>query len=146
MMGCYDPMMYVFTTIPYPHGHWQLQELLWNPINTIIDDKINTPRGGPTEISAESKSLDDAASWWTGSKTCSETARSPQNYVFVFGIMSRKVYNNHVIIHCLFLMFHSLSMTQHHDEPVWRCESKRNHATSVLPAKHRQVPVVSFLL
>ena len=23
-------MMYLFTTVPHPHGHWQLQELLGN--------------------------------------------------------------------------------------------------------------------
>ena len=25
-----DVMMYLFTTVPHPHGHWQLQELLGN--------------------------------------------------------------------------------------------------------------------
>ena len=28
-------MMYLFTTVPHPHGHWQLQELLGNQIYTI---------------------------------------------------------------------------------------------------------------
>ena len=23
-------LMYLFTTVPHPHGHWQLQELLGN--------------------------------------------------------------------------------------------------------------------
>ena len=25
-----DDVMYLFTTVPHPHGHWQLQELLGN--------------------------------------------------------------------------------------------------------------------
>ena len=31
-------MMYLFTTVPHPHGHWQLQELLGNHIEINIWD------------------------------------------------------------------------------------------------------------
>ena len=33
-------MMYRITTVPHPHGHWQLQELLGNhsilPVNDLV--------------------------------------------------------------------------------------------------------------
>ena len=40
--GMYLFMMYLFTTVPHPHGHWQLQELLGNlcmcPTKSSLDD------------------------------------------------------------------------------------------------------------
>ena len=38
--------MYLFTTVPYPHGHWQLQELLGN---TSL--RVNPPKPGQERIS-----------------------------------------------------------------------------------------------
>ena len=44
-----DDVMYLFTTEPHPHGHWQLQELLGNR-NTLVntersyDDKLYADR------------------------------------------------------------------------------------------------------
>ena len=33
-------MMYLFTTVPDPHGHWQLQELLGNQCYHVKPSKI----------------------------------------------------------------------------------------------------------
>ena len=42
-------MMYLFTTVPHPHGHWQLQELLGN--GCVI--QTNVFWGDLTDISAK---------------------------------------------------------------------------------------------
>ena len=37
-----DVMMHLFTTVPHPHGHWQLQEILGKQLlNNIIIQLLN---------------------------------------------------------------------------------------------------------
>ena len=50
-------MMYLFTTVPHPHGHWQLQELLGNqgrcdPVNLLNYNRTNNYRGYLTDVLA----------------------------------------------------------------------------------------------
>ena len=45
-------MMYISTTVPHPHGHWQLQELNWESC-TPLNSSAGRPLGKEQEITLQ---------------------------------------------------------------------------------------------